>query len=216
MPMERVMKNNLFIISKNGWSYIFYTFLAFVFCSVLDLEFFALTTLVVTLFFICIFRNPEREVMFLEEKAVTSPVDGNVISIDEINNEIFAYRVIIESDYTNVGMLRTPLNSEVVEYTLYRGGRMSKKSKLFYDLNEKVEIFFVDKYNNKIKIVHRLKKSIIPLDIELLKNRKYVQGSRYGYGLNMASELYLPKNFRFDIKIDQDIKAAETLIGYFS
>lgn len=210
------MKNNLFIISKNGWNYILISFLAVIVFTLLDLELFAFIALLATAFFIYVFRNPERELLFLEDQAVVSPVDGVVRSIDELDSDDFGYKVQIESDYFTSAVLRSPMRSEVEEFKLIRGARTAKDSKLFHDLNERAEIIFCDAYNNKIKVVHRLKKSMIPLEVDFIAQHTYMQGSRYGYALNAMTEIYLPKNFRFDIKPNKNLKAAESLIGYFS
>ena len=210
------MRNNLFIISKNGWSYILASFFAIIVFALLDLELFSFIALLAIAFFIYVFRNPERELLFLEDKAVVSPSDGIVRSIDELDNNEFCYRVQIESDCFSPAMLRCPMYTEVEDFTIIRGARTAKGSKLFNDLNERAEIIFCDEHNNKIKVVHRLKKSMIPLELDLLAQHTYMQGTRYGYALNAITELYLPKNFRFDIKPNKNLRASESLIGYFS
>jgi phosphatidylserine decarboxylase len=210
------MKNNLFIISRSGYAYIGYALLAAIVFGVLDLEIFSFAAFLVALFFAYSFRNPERELSFLDEKAVVSPVDGVVKTIEEISDKEYAYKVIIESNYMNVGILRVPVSGTIEDTKIIRGARTSKKSKLFYDLNEMAEIIFVDAHNNKVKVLHRLKQSVTPVTIEVSQNDTAYKGSRYGYAINNISELYLPKNFRFDIKPHNEIQAVHSLIGYFS
>ena len=210
------MKNNLFIISRSGYRYIGYALLAAFLFEIFDLEFFSLVSFMLALFFIYSFRNPEREISFLDDKAVVSPVDGVVKSIDELQNDRYAYRVLIESSYMDVGVLRAPLSGHIEDVQVIRGARISKKSKLFYDLNETAEVVFADVYNNHIKVIHRLKQSFAPMNIDIPKNDTLHKGTRYGYAINGISELYLPKNFRLDIKQNNEMKAAQSLIGYFS
>jgi len=211
-----MMKNNLFIINKGGYKYIGYALLATFIFIILDLELFSFITFGLGLFFIYVFRNPERESFFLDEKAVVSPIDGVVKAIDELKNKEYSYKVTIEASYLNVGVLRVPLNGKIEDIKVSRGARTSKHSKLFHDLNETAELIFIDGYNNKIKVVHRLKQSFAPLNIEVSKNDVLQKNSRYGYGVNMISELYLPKNFRFDIRLNSEIRASQSLIGYFT
>ncbi len=213
---EKAMRNNLFIISKNGYMYIGYAFLAVVIFGILDLEFFAFLAFVLTLFFVYSFRNPERELSFLDEKAVVSPIDGTVKAIDELKDDEYAYKILIESSCLDVGVLRVPISGQLESVKIFRGARTSKKSKLFYDLNERVELVFVDNHANKIKVIHRLKQSFAPLNIDISKKDTLHKGTRYGYAINSLSELYLPKNFRLDIKPHNEIKASQSLIGYFS
>lgn len=210
------MKNNLFIVSKSGYKYIIYALFAAVIFGILDLELFSLLSFLSALFFVYSFRNPEREVAFLDDKAVISPVDGVVKAIDEIKDEEYAYRVVVESTYMNVGVLRVPVSGHLETVKILRGARTSKISKLFYDLNETAELVFIDAHNNKVKVVHRLKQSFTPINIEISTNDTLRKGSRYGYAINSMSELYLPKNFRLNIKPNNEIQASHSLIGYFS
>lgn len=210
------MKNNFFIVSKNGYKHIVYALFATIIFGILDLEFFSLLSFISALFFVYSFRNPEREIAFLDEKAVVSPVDGIVKAIDELQDDDYAYRVLIESNYMNVGVLRVPLRGHLETTKVIRGARTSKKSKLFYELNETAELVFIDEHNNKVKVLHRLKQSFTPVNIEVSKNDTLHKGSRYGYAINSMSELYLPKNFRLDIKPNSEIQSSNSLIGYFS
>lgn len=210
------MKNNLFIISKNGYKYIAYALFIGIIFGVLDLEFFSLLSFLAALFFVYSFRNPEREVSFLDDKAVVSPVDGVVKAIDEVKEGEYTYKIVIESSYMHVGVLRSPLSGHLESTKILRGTRISKKSKLFYDLNENAELIFVDRDNNRAKVVHRLKQSFAPIAVNILGTEKVQKGICYGYAINTISELYLPKNFRLDIKPSSEIQAARTLIGCFS
>ncbi len=210
------MKNNLFIVSKNGYKYIGYALFAALVFLVLDLEFLSLFAFVSALFFVYSFRNPERELAFLDDKAVTSPVDGVVKSIDELESDEYAYKVVIESDYRNVGVLRVPLSGHLESVKIARGARTSKKSKLFHDLNERAELLFADTHNNKIKVLHRLKQSFTPVAIEIFSKETLHKGTRYGFATNSVTELYLPKNFRLDIKPNNEVQAVHSLIGYFT
>ena len=107
------MKNNLFIVSKDGWKYIAYALLISFIFALLDLELFSFLSFLTALYFAYSFRNPERELGFLDEKAVVSPVDGVVIAIDELQEEAYTYKIIIESSLFNVGILRIPLTSKI-------------------------------------------------------------------------------------------------------
>jgi len=216
MMMERVMKNNLFIVSKDGWKYIAYALLISFIFALLDLEIFSFLSFLTALYFAYSFRNPERELGFLDEKAVVSPVDGVVIAIDELQEEAYTYKIIIESSLLNVGVLRIPLTSKIENVSIKRGARTSKYSKLFRDLNEKAELKFVDMSGNSIKVVHTLKQGITPVKIAINKDESVVKGTRYGTALNTLTEIYLPKNFRLNVNVHDEIEASHSLIGYLS
>ena len=210
------MKNNLFIVSKDGWKYIAYALLISFIFALLDLEIFSFLSFLTALYFAYSFRNPERELGFLDEKAVVSPVDGVVIAIDELQEEAYTYKIIIESSLLNVGILRIPLTSKIENVSIKRGARTSKYSKLFRDLNEKAELKFVDMSGNSIKVVHTLKQGITPVKIAINKDESVVKGTRYGTALNTLTEIYLPKNFRLNVNVHDEIEASHSLIGYLT
>jgi phosphatidylserine decarboxylase len=184
--------------------------------ALFDLKLFSFLSFLTALYFAYSFRNPERELGFLDEKAVVSPVDGVVIAIDELQEEVYAYKIIVESDFLNVAILRVPLNAKVQNISIKRGARTSKYSKLFRDLNEKVELEFMDIQGNSIKVVHTLKQSIAPIKIAINKDVSVFKGNRYGTALNTLTEIYLPKNFRLNVNVHNEIEASHSLIGYLS
>ena len=210
------MKNNLLPIAKEGWNYIAGAFVAFVVFSFFDsdfLEFFAFLSI---LFFIYVFRNPEREIINFQQASVISPVDGVVSAIEELKDTEYSYRVEIDSSYFSVGLLRVPLTSSLIDVKVYNGSRLSKSSTSFNDLNENATLIFSDNNKNIIKVNHRLKQSFKSIKIEAIKSQNLHQGARYGFMVNGITTLYLPKNFRLNLSVGSELCAAESLVGYFT
>lgn len=210
------MRNNLFIIAKSGWSYIGYALLAFVIFSILDLDLLAFASFLLSVFFIYVFRNPEKEMPFFQPNSVVAPVDGVVTTIQQLEDSEYVYKIDIESSYFNIGVLRFPMDAKVETVTVVKGSRVAKNSKLFPLLNEYAELVFVDNAENKVKVLHRLKQSFAPIDIDLVKNQELMQRTRYGTMINGVTSIYLKSNFRLNVSVGQETSASETLIGYFS
>jgi phosphatidylserine decarboxylase len=210
------MRNNLFIIAKSGWRYIGYALGAFLLFSILDLEFFAFLSFVSAVFFVYVFRNPERQMPFYQQNSFVAPTDGVVTSIEELQESEYAYKIDVESSYFDVGVLRVPMSAQVASVEIVRGSRVSKNSKLFALLNEYAEILFVDDANNSVKVIHRQKQSFAPIEIELIKEQKLMQSARYGLMINGVTSIYLKSNFRLNVSVGQELRGSETLIGYFS
>ena len=210
------MRNNLFIIAKNGWSYIAYASLAFVIFSLLDLDFLAFLAFVAIGAFVYLFRNPERVMPFYQANSLVAPSDGVITAIEQLEDEVFSYRVDIESSYFNVGILRVPMHAKLSSIQIVRGSRTAKDSKLFTLLNEYAELVFTDDADNSVKIVHRLKQGFAPIDIELVKSQELMQAARYGLMINGITSVYLPSNIRLNVNVGQEVLSSETLIGYFS
>jgi len=210
------MKNNLLPISSVGFKYVVSTFVGFVVFSMFDIDSLALLSLILMITFGFIFRNPEREVLSFEKNALLSPVDGNVISIDDIQDSEYAYKLEIDSSYFNVGVLRTPFDATLQKVIKRKGARLSSKSPLFKSVNENVELTFVDENSNSVKIVHTLKRSFDDITVDIKNAQSMKQSSRYGVMINGITTIYLPKNFRLNVTLGSELEGSQTLIGYFS
>jgi len=210
------MKSNLLPISNAGFKYIAAAFLAFIIFSILDIEFLALISFVLMFAFGFMFRNPEREVPSFEKNSLVSPVDGSVISIEDIQDSEYAYKVEIDSTYLDVGVLRTPLDATLQSIVKMNGARLATTSSLSNDINENAELIFVDENSNSVKVVHTLTRSFDDISLDVKKSQNVKQASRYGVMINGKTTIYLPKNFRLNITLGSELIGSQTLIGYFS
>lgn len=210
------MKNNLFIISNYGWGYVAAATVLTIVFSLLDCSFLAFISLLVTFVFLYLFRNPERELSIFDKNSILSPVDGVVSKISELDDPEYSYRVDIASSYLDISILRIPMSSKVESLQVRHGTRVSLKSKLFKDLNEQCEVVFVDEKGHRMKIVHTLTECFVPLMIDIIKSQPVHQTVRYGYMGKGVTSLYLPHNVRLNINLANELKASESLLGYFS
>lgn len=212
------MKSNLLPIAREGWSYLAVSALLFALFALFDLDFLQFVAFLATLFFLFVFRNPERQNILYQENSVVSPVDGTVVSIEELDNENgYAYKIEVESSYLNVSLLRVPFTSSLEYIKIQKGARLSPLNSLSKYINENAELIFSDKKSsNKIKITHKLNQSFKSIDIDIIKSQNLFQGLRYGVMLNGVTTLYLPHNFRLNINIGNELTASESLIGYFT
>lgn len=210
------MKNNLLPVAKEGWNYVFGAVALFVVSSFLDLDFLQFFAFLAIIFFVFVFRNPERQHPYYQENSVVSPADGVVTSIEELKEAEYAYKVTVDSSYLNVSLLRTPFTCQVDSIKNRYGAKLSKFSPLSENLNENSELVFADENSNTIKVVHRLKQSFTGITIKAIEAQKLYQGARYGVMVNGRTTLYLPQNFRLNVSVGSELTASETLIGYFT
>ncbi len=210
------MRSNLFPIAREGWKFIGYSALAFVIFSILDIDLLQIVSFFLILFFIAIYRNPERETPMFQDNSVVSPIDGIVVAIEELDGREYAYKIEVDSNYLNVAVLRAPLTSSINNIDIIKGAKLSKSNTLFKKLNEYCEIVFKDKNLNTLKVVHRLKQSFDSININASSSQNILQGSRYGVIVNGVTTIYLPQNFRLNVNIGNELTASQTLIGYFS
>ncbi len=210
------MNKNLLPIAKEGVYSIALSAVFVLILLVLDLEFLAFMGILALVFLVFSFRNPERSLPEFSELSVLAVSDGVVNSIDEIDDSEYAYKIEVESNLLDVAILRTPFNATLIEATHSKGTRVSKKSELFSDLNEVLELVFEDSNKNKIKVIHRVKQSFAPLYFDAITLQKISQTSRYGVMISGVTTYYFPDNFRANVNVGKEIKASESLMGYFS
>ncbi len=210
------MKNNLLPVAKEGFALIGYAVVAFVVFTILDLEFLGFLSFLAIIFFIFVYRNPERVTPALEQMSVVSPVDGVLLSIQELDTQEYAYKLEINSSYFNVSLLRAPQSGIVENIDLKHGARLPQTTTLSKDVNERVDLLFMDCQQNRIKISHMLKQSFNGIKIDAMQNQNLAQGARYGLMVNGITTIYLPQNFRLNVSVGQELKASQTLMGYFS
>jgi phosphatidylserine decarboxylase len=153
---------------------------------------------------------------YYEDNALISPVDGVVSSIEELEDSRFAYKVTLESDYSNVSVLRVPMKAEVTDITHFHGTRVGQTSPLFTKTNETLTYELHASEKNFIQVVHRVKQSIDTIHADIKQNTRILAGHRYGVMINGITEIYIPHNFRINVDVGVQVEASTTLLGYFS
>ena len=216
LKWRRKMTSNLLPIAKEGWNYIGYALGSLVLFSILDLEFLQLLSFVVFVFFVVVFRNPERELPNFELNSVLCPVDGEVIEIETLTDNEYAYRVSINTTYKDVGVLRSPMNASLTSVMKKHGTRLSLDNPIAQQTNENVDIVFQDSNTNKIKVHHIVKQSLCGVVIDAEENKSIAQSARYGIMINGMTHIYLPHNFRLSLIVGEETTASQSLVGYFS
>ncbi len=210
------MKNNLFPIAQSGIKYVSISAAIFVVCFLLDLDLLTFIAFLVTLALAFSFRNPERELPPFEKGSVVAPVDGVVTSIESIEDEKFAYKVKIDATYLDLGVLRVPMASKLQSVQHFHGARLSDEIQLHQDINENATLVFEDSNKNLVKIQHRLKQSFAPIFIDIIEAQELRQGARYGVQIDGITTIFLPKNFRVNVSVGNQLQGSQTLLGYLS
>ncbi len=211
MTMDQIRK--LFL--PTGVTKALYAFGATLLLAVLDLETAAFAAFLLTIFFLYAYRNPKRTAVDLGDYGIVSPVDGKVVSIENIAEDTYGFKVTIESGVLDAGVLKAPFDAELQSVELFRGTRLSKSSVLFEKLNERCELLFV-KAHKKVRIVHVLKRSVLDAECMTEASKEVTCCTSYGFAYCAQTTLYLPKEFRLNISVGTKLLAAQNIIGYFS
>lgn len=210
------MKNNLFPISHNGYKYIIYALVASIIFSLLDFTTLSFISFILIFLFVYLFRNPERAVSVFDADSVVSPVDGKIIAVEDLEkSDEYGYKVVVQSTYFDIGVLRAPFDSNVENIAIKNGSRLSVNARLSNTLNAHTELVFKSGKFNKVKVRHIVTQSFASLYMSIFKSQSIRQSLRYGFMLHGYTEIYIPKNFRLNVQSGQKVKASESLLGFF-
>lgn len=207
------MKNNLFPISKEGWNYIAYAVVLFLLLGFLDLEFLQFFAFVSIMFFIYIYRNPERQIMALEKGGVVSPVDGRVSDLQEDSNGTV---ITVESSYLDVSVLRVPISGTVKNIKAVKGSSLGKNSPKSEILNEQLTIDFEDEKQRLLSVSHLSTLNFANISHDLNDSQKLIQGFRYGVMPKGITKISLPRSSKVNVGIGDELKGCESIIAYLS
>lgn len=212
--MSRMMESNLFILHKSAIRYIAYASVAFVLFLILDLDLLAALAFGFIFFAAYVFRDPEKSLKDFEKNAFVSPVDGEVLDIEYLEDDAFAYKVTIASAYQDISILRVPYSAKVQNFTTVKGTRLAMSAELFEILNEYASYELMDDDGHIVKVVHRLSRSFAPLSLSIKESQEIIKGERYGVMLSGVTTIYLPKSFKLHLTARTTVSAGETLFGY--
>lgn len=210
------MYNNLLPIMREAFKPLSIAVAGFLVASILGSEILEFLFFISFVLIVYMYRNPERLTPSFQEASIVSPVDGVINALEEIEDAEYGYMLEIQSGYFDVGVLRFPFTGRVLSSDLQRGARLSSRFSLSAKLNENTTLIFEDKESNRLKLVHTLKQSFEDLHIDLDASAEITQGRRYGFMLYGVTKIYLPRNFRMGLKIGDEVRASDSLLGYFT
>jgi phosphatidylserine decarboxylase len=176
----------------------------------------ALLPLVLTLFMLYFFRDPERTAPGGGDIFV-SPADGKVILIEKVFEEKF-----LKSEALEVSIFMSPLNVHVnrapcdgaVESVVHTPGKFLSAFKHEASLqNENIAMLMNTKYG---KVLVRQVAGFLARRAVCRVNpgASLVKGERYGIiKFSSRLDIYLPVNTKIKVKLGDRVKAGESVIG---
>ena len=209
-----------FPIHKEGYKFIFIFAIATAILALMS-NFLGLIGLVITLWCIFFFRDPERFVP-LEDNAIISPADGVVTRVEygaEAPEEL-GYgktkfnKISIFLNVFNVHVNRVPL-SGLVTKVVYRPGKfLSANAEDASVENERNSV--VVKNSNGTEIIFVQVAGLVARRIisDLKEGQEVVVGQRYGIiRFGSRADLYFPENVEIKSLLGQTMVGGETIIA---
>lgn len=207
------------LIAKEGWIFILlFAFLALIFLLI-RIWFIGVPLAGLTLFTVYFFRNPERLVPE-GNNLITSPADGTILSIQDIENNRFtgfpAKKISIFMSVFNVHVNRAPVSGTVKDIVYSPGKFLVASRDKASDDNEKNAIIFEAGHELPIAMVQIAGLVARRIVCYLKMGNNIAKGQRVGMiRFGSRVDLYLPQTTLIDISVGEKVKAGSTIIGRF-
>ncbi|WP_136805315.1 phosphatidylserine decarboxylase family protein [Desulfosediminicola flagellatus] len=204
-------------VAKEGFPFIgFMVFITLVF-AILSYDLLVWPCLVLTVFVLCFFRDPERFVP-PEEDAMVSPADGKVIIAEKVQDDTFtegeAFKVSIFMNVFNVHVNRAPM-AGTVEKIVYRPGKFYAADSARGALqNEYCGTVLQTASGKKIAFVQIAGLIARRIICWLEPGDSILKGRRFGLiRFGSRVDLYLPLDTEILVQVGQKVRAGETVIA---
>jgi phosphatidylserine decarboxylase len=180
---------------------------------------FAIPMMVLTLFIVYFFRDPERP-QISNESAILTPADGKVLAIEDLPEGDNRYpnrakKISIFMSLFNAHINRIPINGKITALS-YHPGRFFSANRDKASLYNERNVVTLETYN-KAKIAFVQIAGIIARRISCwVREGDVVEaGQRFGlirFGSRL--EVYLPPHCTIIVTRGQKVKAGQTILGY--
>lgn len=203
------------MIRKEGLPYVAGALFLSLFFYLLLLKPLAIAFVILSLFFLYFFRDPER-IPPSDPNVVVSPADGKVISIRQSSQSICS------EDYTEISIFMSPFDVHVnrapfdgiVKEVIYTPGKFfSAFKEKAYKKNENIKITIQTKYGDIV--VRQVAGSIARRAVCWIKEGDSLsKGERFGMiKFSSRVDICLPPSFKIHVKVGDKLKAGEHIIA---
>lgn len=204
-------------VAKEGYPFIGFIAFLSLFFAALSVTWLAWPCLLVTIFVLSFFRDPERFVP-PESSSLVSPADGKIIIAETVSDDTFtegeAYKISIFMNVFNVHVNRSP-SGGTVEKILYKPGKFyaadSKKGAL---QNEYCATVMQTDSGHKIAFVQIAGLIARRIICCLEAGDKVIKGRRMGLiRFGSRVDVYLPLEAELKVSVGQKVRAGETVLA---
>lgn len=174
--------------------------------------------LILTLFLVFFFRDPEREIP-LGENLVLAPADGKIVSLKSFSDNEF-----LKSSGTKLSIFlslwdphvnRNPISGLVKNLKYHPGKFHPAFREKASSENDQTEIWLE---NDQVKLVMKQIAGVLARRIicRFEKGDEILGGERFGIiKFGSRVDLFLPENVRIEVELREKVKAGETIIGRY-
>ncbi|SDE16420.1 phosphatidylserine decarboxylase family protein [Desulfuromonas thiophila] len=214
------MRNQNQPVAIEGYPFIgIFAFLTLVF-ALLDWSFLAVLLLLLTLFTVYFFRNPDRTIP-VDENLVVAPADGKVVFVGTVQEERFLHqpmcKVSIFMSVFNVHVNRVPVSGAVKDQFYNKGKFLNAALDKASLENEQAGMVLETASGQRflvVQIAGLIARRIVtyPVVGDLLQ-----RGQRYGLiRFGSRVDLYMPADVRLQVSLGDRCVGGETIVGQMS
>ncbi|ALV65328.1 phosphatidylserine decarboxylase [Campylobacter fetus] len=201
--------DNLRVISKYGYRSI--GLFGVIFLLSLLFDTFIFLSVILLIFVVFIYRNPERLPAVESMDAILSPIDGVIEDIRKSSyNGVLYTEVVIKNSIFDSGVLRAVANLKVDEIKFKNGLNLATTSLDKNLLNNRVA--YICSVGNK-QVIIRINSGAISRKIHLEDIKELKVSRRFGFILDGRVSLFLPLTTKLNVSVGNSVKAAD-LIGF--
>ena len=166
----------------------------------------AVLYVLIAIFFLIFFRDPERAV----SEGIVAPADGKVTKIEKGMDFV---KIITIMNLHNIHVNRIPIDGKVVKITHHLGKHVPAFNK-DSDKNERV-VTLIDTEIGEVKIVQIAGSFARRIESYITEGQEVLKGQRIGIiKFGSRVDLYLPvKKVKVSVKEGQGVKASESTIA---
>jgi phosphatidylserine decarboxylase len=204
-------------LAKEGYPFIIFFAVASVLAFLLRLNIAALIALILTLFMIYFFRDPDRLTPHAPE-SFYSPADGKIIKIEEATeDEILkesALKISIFMSPLNVHVNRAPCEGTVLDVKHFPGKFFSAFKDDASKYNEHITMMLDCTRHGRI-VLKQIAGSLARRAVCRVKpGDRLRQGERYGMiKFSSRVDIFLPLDTDVRVKLHDKVRAGETVLG---
>jgi phosphatidylserine decarboxylase len=203
--------------AKEGYPFISFFAVLTVLLAVFRFQWIAVAALILTLFMLFFFRDPDRETI-KDLSTFHSPADGKVIFIgkgieDEMLNDS-AMKISIFMSPLDVHVNRVPCDGVVKEVKHYPGKFISAFKDDASKFNEHITMLFECEQHGDI-VLKQIAGAVARRAVCRVKaGDSLKQGQRYGMiKFSSRVDIFLPLDTNIKVQLNDKVKAGETILG---
>ncbi len=206
----------MFKIAKEGYPFVLTFTVITLLSTLLGVFWITIGLFILTLFMLFFFRDPER-VITRKEGAFYSPADGRVIFVGKVvEDEVLkdnALEISIFMSPLDVHINRIPCDGIVKDVRHYRGRFCAAFKESSSKANEHITMLI--RTDNGDVVVRQVAGFLARRAVCRVKPGEHVsQGQRYGLiKFSSRVDIYLPLNVAIKVKLNDKVKAGQTIIG---